>query len=459
MSRRITIPYKPRPAFSAYHDSDKRFSVSVCHRRAGKTVARINRLIRAAATTTRSYPPGRYGYIAPFRKQAKEIAWLYLCHYAAPLVALGGKINQTELTLTLHNGASIALYGAENAEAMRGLYFDGIVMDEAQGISKSVITQIVLPCLADYQGWLDVSGTPRGWANTLGEIFRLASDKNDPIGGPDNWFLQVLKASQSGILPADELARQRRLMSENEYDQEFECSFDAAITGAVYGKWIADCAEQGRITDIRPVPGVEVSTAWDLGYDDATAIWWFQVLPGKVLFLDYFEENHQEIGFYCQILKDRAKSCGYTYGRHYAPHDAGYELQAAGGRSMVQQAWEAGIKLYVVPSTSQQNSIEALRLTLRNSYFDQTKCAQGLEALRQYQFEYDDDKKVYRSKPRHDWASHGADAAEIVGRVWREPIAEAVKEGPRFLDQARAEELFDLQGAFSKVISHRERRI
>ena len=202
----IVIDYKPREAFVPYHQTDKRFVVTVAHRRAGKTVARINKLIRAAASSGMANP--RFGYLAPYFVQAKDIAWNYLKEYARPIIEHGGKINESELSITFgHNGAIIRLYGADNAERLRGLYFDGLVADEAQDIRPSVLTQIILPALADRKGWLDLSGTPKGWANLLGQTFQRA--RSD-----ENWFTQVLKSSQTGIIDDVELANLRAVMHE-----------------------------------------------------------------------------------------------------------------------------------------------------------------------------------------------------------------------------------------------------
>jgi phage terminase large subunit len=435
---KLVIPYKPRPQFLDYHANAKRFAVSVCHRRAGKTVARINRLIKSAVTIERTYPPGRFGYLAPFRNQAKKIAWLYLKHYAAPLIQIGGKVNESELTVTMpHNGATIELYGADNADAMRGGYFDGITPDEAQDIPRSVLSQVILPCLADYQGWLDCSGTPKGWSNLLGELVKLARSE------PEDWYLQILRASETGLIAEDELRRQRHIMSPNEYEQEFECSFDAAITGAVYGAQIAQADKEGRLKPHLPlVESQPVHTAWDLGYDDSTAIWWFQILQGELRILDYYENSGQDIPHYCDVVLTRGIDRSYRYGQHYVPHDAANELLAAGGRSIVQQAYGLGVKMFVVKATSQQNGIEATRKTLERCWFDASACEQGLEALRQYQFEFDPDKKVFRSKPRHDWASHGSDAFEIIGQVWHPPRDLEFVPKPRFLEDLTAHDLF-----------------
>lgn len=408
----VTIPYKPRDIFIPYHNATQRFCLTVAHRRAGKTVARINKLVRKAIECNLKNP--RFGYLAPYYVQAKDIAWLYLKHYSAKMLEIGGGSNESELSVTLPNGAIIRLYGAENADRMRGVYFDGIVIDEAQGIKESVLTQVILPALADRQGWLDVSGTPKGWENLLGKLYKMAID--DP-----EWFLQILKASETGVLLPEELARQRTLMSENEYEQEFECSFDAALTGSVYGEWISTAMREGRITDrVKYDPNFPVYTAWDLGYDDATAIWFYQVGPNELLFIDYYEFSGEGIGHYCDYLKGKE----YRYAPfHYVPHDANNKVMAANGRSIVEQALkDHGVKMSVIPATSQQNGIEAGRKTLPRCWFNKTTCAKGIEALRNYHFPYDEELKILKSKPLHDWSSHASKAFEIAARLWANAV-------------------------------------
>jgi hypothetical protein len=427
---KITIPYRPRDVFIPYHESDKRWGISVAHRRAGKTVARINKIVRKAVECEKLNP--RFSYLAPYYVQAKDIAWAYLKHYCAPLIDLGGKVNESELSITLpHNNAVIRLYGAENAERMRGLYCDGIVIDEGQGIAKSVLTQIILPSLADREGWLDVSGTPKGWENLLGELYKMA--KNNP-----EWFCQMLKASETGIIPAAELARQKALMLDNEYQQEFECSFDAAITGSVYGRQMAAAETNGRFRVEIYDSAHPVNTAWDLGFDDSTAIWFWQKIGNEIRLVDYYENSGQDIEHYCEVIRLKP----FKYGKHFVPHDAANKLLAAGGRSIVQQAHALGVSMHVVSATSQQNGIEAARKTIEICWFDAETCKDGIAALKQYQFEFDADKKVFRSKPRHDWSSHGSDAFEIIGQVFKNDIKEKEAEKPRFLNEMTANELF-----------------
>ena len=412
MARLVAIPYKARTQFIEYHTNTKRNALTVAHRRAGKTVARINKLIRSACISKLQNP--RYGYLAPYYVQAKDIAWLYLKHYTSEIInSVGGKINESELSITLgHNNAIIKLYGGESAERMRGLYFDGIVIDEAQGLSKQVLTTIILPCLADRKGWLDCSGTPKGWQNLLGELVKLARTN------PDEWYLQILRASETGIIDNDELIRLQRLMTDNEYAQEFECDFDAYITGSYYGKDIALARTQGRITKVDYDANFKVHTAWDLGYSDDTAIWWFQVITGEIRVINYYSTHGENVEFYAGIIKSK----NYNYGTHYLPHDARAKTMASGGRSIIEQLGQhlSFKSLQIVPNLSVQDGIQAVRLAFKRIWIDEAKCEYGIDALSQYQREFNEDTKSFRDKPLHDWTSHGSDAFRYLCIAYKE---------------------------------------
>lgn len=410
-TRRVEIPYSPRAVFESYHASGKRYSLTVAHRRAGKTVARINRLIRDAASCGLENP--RFGYLAPYYVQAKDIAWAYLKHYSAPILAVGGKINEAELSVTFgHNNASIRLYGAENAERLRGLYFDGLAGDEAQDIAPHVLTQIILPALADRKGWLDLSGTPKGWANLLGETFKRYRD--DP-----EWFIQILRASETGLIDPEELARLRKIMPENEYMQEFECSFDAAITGAYYAKELAQAEAEGRIGKVPYDRAIRVNTAWDLGISDSMAIWFFQQAGREVRVIDYLEASGHGLDYYARELDKR----GYLYGVHYGPHDI--QVRELGtGKSRYEVAQGLGIKFTTIPASSVQDGINAARMLIGRMWFDSAKCAIGIDALRQYR-EKRDEKRGVNLGPLHDWSSHAADAFRTLANGHKETQPEA----------------------------------
>jgi phage terminase large subunit len=392
--RVVTIPYAPRDAFKPYHRSDKRYGITVAHRRAGKTVARINKLIQKAAICDLQSP--RFGYLAPTFVQAKDIAWLYLKHYSAPIIAMGGKVNESELSVVYpHNGATIRLYGAENAERMRGLYFDGLAVDEGQGIAPSVLTQIILPALSDRKGWLDVSGTPKGWGNLLGQVFKDA--QLDAA-----WFSQVLKASETGILDPEELANLRKMMPANEYAQEMECSFDAAITGAYYAKELEEA--QPRITSVPHDPMLKTHTAWDLGIADSMSIWFFQAVGREIRVIDYYEASGHGLDHYAKVLRDK----DYLYGSHYGPHDI--QVRELGtGKSRWEVAKGLGVTFTVVKQMEVADGINAARMTIPRMWFDKEKTAIGLDALKQYREKIDEKRQVSMG-PLHDWTSHAADA-------------------------------------------------
>jgi len=394
--REVLIDYAPRSVFESYHETEKRFALTVAHRRAGKTVARINKLIQRAAVCERPSP--RFGYLAPYFVQAKDIAWAYLKHYSSPILELGGKVNESELSITMpHNEAVIRLYGADNAERMRGLYFDGLAADEAQDIKSSVLTQIIMPALSDRQGWLDMSGTPKGWGNLLGATYKRAKD--DP-----EWFVQVLRASETGLIEPEELERLRRAMPENEFLQEFECSFDAAITGAYYARELQAAEAEGRITRVPHDPMLQVHTAWDLGVSDSMSIWFMQAVGREIRIIDYLEAQGHGLDYYAHELSKKP----YLYGKHYGPHDIRVR-ELGSGKSRWEVAKGLGIKFEVVKQMPVTDGMNAVRMTLPRCYFDAQKCAVGIDALRQYR-EKIDEKRGIALGPLHDWTSHASDA-------------------------------------------------
>lgn len=398
--KRVVIPYTPRPAFLPYHQSEKRYRLTIAHRRAGKTVARLNRILRSALEFQEE--AGRFHFLAPTYTQAQDIAWAYLLKYTAPLRELGLKINASDLSVTLPlNGAIIRLYGAENADVrMRGIYADGVAVDEAQDIAPSVLTQVVLPSLADRRGWLDVSGTPKGRAGLLYGIKQQAEQH------PDDWFCQVLRASDTGIIDADELEQLRRAMPANEFAQEFECSFDAAITGAYYAEELTKAEADKRITSVPIDPVLPVHVAWDLGISDSMALWFAQVSPGReVRIVDFFEDNGHGIDYYVRVLREK----GYLYGDQIVPHDV--QVRELGtGRSRLEVMQSLGLKnLRVAPQMSVEDGINAARMLLPRCWFDSVRAAQGVEWLRMYRVKRDE-KRGVSFGPLHDASSHAADA-------------------------------------------------
>ena len=403
--KEILLPYNPRQAFMPFHNRTQRWACLVAHRRAGKTVAAVNDIIRAAITYQGDR--GLFAYIAPYRSQAKAVAWQYFQEFAAPITQAK---NEQELTITLMNGSQVRLYGADNADAMRGLGFSGVYMDEYGDFKPSVFGNVIRPALSDKQGWAVFGGTPKG-KNQFWEIYETAKRL------PQEWFLLRLPASTSGLLPSGELAAARAQLAEDQYLQEYETSFEAAILGSFYGKEMREADQQGRICQVPYNPDLPVYSSWDLGYRDDTAIWFYQLGRGEIRVIDFYAVSGENIHDIANVVLTK----GYRYAKHYLPHDArAKSLQT--GKSIVEQlAAHLDIaKLAVVPDIGLQNGIQATRLILPRVYFDAERCRDGIEALRQYQREYDEDKKAYRQNPRHDWTSHPSDAFRMLAVSWQE---------------------------------------
>jgi phage terminase large subunit len=291
MGREIVIPYEPREVFVPYHDRTQRFAIGVAHRRCGKTVACINDKIKRAIQSTR--PMYRAAYVAPYLKQAKDVAWEYLKQFSQPLWSKPP--NESELYVELLGGQRVRIYGADNADALRGGYLDDVTLDEYADMRPGVWSSIIRPMLSDRLGSATFIGTPKG-RNEFCKLYEDAADDPD-------WFRFFLPASETDILPRSELDAARRNMTPEEYDQEYECSFEAAIKGAYFGKEMAQAARSGRIGVVDHEPQLPVFTAWDLGIGDSTAIWFWQAHAGEIRIIDFYEKSGEGIEHYAKVLQ------------------------------------------------------------------------------------------------------------------------------------------------------------
>ena len=394
---RIRIPYKPRPLQAAIHRGRRRNTLLITHRRFGKTVFAVCELLRRALRHGKDNGAWRAGYVAPYLKQAKGIAWDYCKHFAGAIP--GTRFHETELRLDLPNGARIRLYGADNPDSLRGLYFDDLVIDEAADVPRSVWSLVLRPALADRKGWALFMGTPRGANNLLADI-RDAANKD-----PDDWAVFIFKAGETGYVDAAELGKARADMTEEEFAQEFECSFAAAVRGAFYGKDLEAADREGRVGLVAYEPELTVSTAWDLGMDDATAIWFFQVEPGgDVRVIDYYENSGEGLDHYIEVVGGK----GWRYGRHIAPHDI-MVRELGTGKSRLETARALGLAFTPCRNLPVADGINAVRRLLPRCRFDAARCAPGLLALRQYQKVWNEKMGLF-GNPLHNWTSHAADA-------------------------------------------------
>lgn len=338
----------------------------------------------------------RFAYIAPTYTQAKDVAWSYLKEYTQAIP--GMEKSESELSVTFpHNKARIRLYGAENYDRIRGLYLDGAIIDETGDIDPRAWPEVIRPALSDRKGWATFIGTPKG-RNAFFDIHQLAEDAPD-------WFSATLKASQTQIIHVNELEDAKRTMTPEQYAQEYECSFDAAVKGAYYAKEVTTAEDDNRITSVPIDKAADVFAAWDLGIGDQMAIWLGQWVGKELHWLRYYENS----GFGFDHYVDYIKALPFTVHEHFLPHDAeARELQT--GKSRLEFLRGRGLKCTIVPRHEVDDGINAVRMSFNRMWFDKAGCARGLDCLRMYHSEFDEKHQVLKSRPVHNWASHGADA-------------------------------------------------
>ena len=389
---KIVIPYKPREHQKAVHNKLKRFNVLVCHRRFGKTVLCINELLKRAMQNTLTRP--RYYYLAPTYSMAKRTSWDYLKEYTSVLPNV--TYHETELRADLPNGARIQLLGCERPDSLRGLYIDGVVLDEVAQMPPRLWTEIIRPALSDREGFMVAIGTPQGH-NAFFDLYDYASHNED-------WYAETFKASETDIISELELNEAKALMPDEVYESEFECSFDSASIGSIYAKGLTKADEEKRITKVPYELGIKVNTYWDLGMADKTAIWFVQQKGSAFHIIDYFEDSGESLEYYTTVLDEKK----YIYDTHYLPHDANVR-ELGTGVSRVETAQSLGMRTSIVPKLSVEDGINAVRMVLSRCWFDHEKTKHGLDALRQYRWA-SNDRGELKNKTVHDWTSHAADA-------------------------------------------------
>ena len=400
----IPIKYQPRPQQVEVHDlvSKHRFGVVVAHRRWGKSVCFANELIRRALSTNKA--DYRAAYISPTYSMSKSVIWDELRRYTVNIPQEFYRFNESELRLDFANGARIRLFGAENPDRLRGLYFDTVVFDEADMSKLETFTEVIRPAISDRKGDFYAIGTYKYTAGTLGTLYDMAEQ--------EGWFRRTYPADTSGALDRDELQAAASVMSKEEYAREYDCVRVAAVTGAILGRLVDEADAEDRITSVPHDPSLPVTTAWDLGIGDSTAIWVCQQAGrGEVRLIDYYENSGEGLHHYAQVLANK----GYTYREHIAPHDMGIR-ELGTGKTRLEVMQSLGVTFRILPRISQSarsevdERIETSRMLLPRCWFDSQKTARGVDALRSWRRAQNATTGEFNPMPVHDWASHGADA-------------------------------------------------
>lgn len=299
----------------------------------------------------------------------------------------------------LPNEASIRLYGGAAAyERMRGVYFDGIVLDEYPLLNPAVFSTVVRPCLADYRGFGIISGTSNG-----DDHFHALKQKNEHN---PNWDFHIIPVTGTDALLPEEVAEMTADMSPDEYAREMLCSFDAPIEGSYYAETLNKLQHEGRIGKVAWDLNTPVITAWDLGIHDMMVVWFYQVCGREVHVIDYLQGYGQPLSYYTQIINGKKLgpngSIRYQYKAHCLPHDVEARELATGQsrRQVLSDLLDEPI--IVSPLASPEDGIAAVRGILGIAWFNDDTTKKGISALRAY-------KRSKLGRPVHDWASHPAD--------------------------------------------------
>lgn len=295
-----TIEIRPRSAFREFLRTAKRWCCLVVHRRGGKTYSSLQKLLFRAMTHKRPGPPTRYAYIAPTREQAKDIAWGYLKEFTAQIP--GAVPNETDLKITFKDGMTIRLYSGENYERMRGLYFDGVVIDEPEDIDPIAWPSVIRPCLSDYKGWAIWIGTIKG---KLGQWQRYLDATRD-----EDWFALLLKASESGIIPDDELQDLQKSMHPDIYAQEYEC--DCRVSRCAFTSDALNLQD-----DIAKVSPKEFGYFSDAGTDEEPRVIWNPSSEGQAMSVRW---EHAKFGHRYLVSVDSASGADQTGGEDPDSH-------------------------------------------------------------------------------------------------------------------------------------------
>ncbi len=347
---------------------------------------------------------GNYYYTFPTYSQGKKALWegrgkdgvRYLDYF--PKELLDGKPNDSDMKIRYKNGSLFQIIGVEDVDKIVGTNPRGIVFSE-YSLQNPKAWDYMRPILAENKGWAIFNFTPRG-KNHGYKLYEMA------IGNPKWWVSKLTIDDTNSLTPEDIEEERRSGMSEDMIQQEYYCSFISAIIGSIYWKEVNDAEQNSQITDVPYDPKMLVHTVWDLGKNDTNCIGFYQSNGITVRKIDYLSGNGKGLPDWIKLVKEKP----YNFGKHFAPHDIEVSDYSLTGQ---QSRWEVakglGIEFQIVPRLSIQDGIDAGKRLFKKLYIDKTKCADFLEAIPQYTREYDEENKIFKDTPLHDWTSHFAD--------------------------------------------------
>lgn len=437
------------PAWSAWERGIKR-SLLVWHRRAGKDELSLHKF--AVASQLR---PANYWHCLPTYEQSRKAIWEAVNPHTGKRRIdeafpheIRARTDNSGMIIEFKSGAFYRIVGSDNPDSLVGAPPLGIAFSE-WALSNPSAWGLLQPILLENGGWADFITTPRGRNHVKG-MYDMAKDN-------PNWFCQRLTVDDTNQISSEQIEEVRKeytsLYGKDAADaliqQEYWCSFEAAVLGAYWSKEIAALEHANRIGVVEPDEQWPVHTAWDLGIRegigavrDSMVIWFWQVVPsavgtGQIKVLGCYSAHGYGIPHYAEIIKQRAQAWGYKRGIDYVPHDAKQREmgsfntdQTSSGYGKAKQRLEvmieSGLNPQVVMDHDVADGISAVRQILPRCWFDEVACEKGLEGLRQYQSEWDDRLKIFRATPLHSWASHFADAFRMLAMAYRELAPEQI---------------------------------
>lgn len=406
---RLPNHWRPRPyqlpAWTALERGVKR-ALLVWHRRAGKDDVCLHWGAVSAMQRV-----GNYWHMLPEYEQARKSVWQAVNPHTGKRrideafpPEIRRRTREDQMLIEFVNGATWQLVGSDNYNALVGSPPIGVTASE-WALADPAAWGYLSPILRENGGWAVFITTPRG-KNHVHDMLHGFRDNPE-------WFTQVLTVNDTGALTPDQIRAVKAEyhatygpdVGENLFQQEYMCSFEAAVLGAYYGAEIRRAEDDRRITSVPVDIATEVHTSWDLGIEDSTAIWFWQAVGAELRLVDYYEASGVGLEHYVRTLKEK----GYNYGRHILPHDA--EARELGtGKTRQESLQSMGLRgIEIAPKMAVEDGINAARILLNRCWFDRVKCERGLEALKNYRSKIDEKRRIALG-PLHDWSSHGADA-------------------------------------------------
>lgn len=420
---KVSLPHNFAPRWyqarsQAYFDDGGKRAMEVLHRRAGKDLNALHEECKLAHQRV-----GVYWHCLPTYKQAKKALWDGFTRDGKRIMeevfpaSIVRRKNETEMLVELKCGSLVQLVGSDTMNNLVGAGPVHVTFSEF-ALCKPSTWDLVRPMLRENGGSAWFITTPRG----KNHAWKLAQVAKQEAG----WFYQHLNVHETGAFPNPELLLQeerREGMPEALVRQEYLCDWTAALVGSVWGDLLEQLEKAGGMEAFTHEKD-GLFTSWDLGFTDSTALWvWRLNGEGGVDFVDWYEAHGKPLSHYFDVIEGWEKK-GYRFVKHWLPHDAAAHTLAT-GVSILDQALkrfdgaEGRAGVAIGPALSLMDGVQAARWLLQQGVRFHPRCGEGVEALRQYAYAYDEDKKVFTSKPEHSWASHTADAFRYAACVAR----------------------------------------